>query len=194
MMISSVDSAPNLSIESFSGVTNSVLIQTEDGRRCDSSIQYNRIRDYSKDYINHFHSDRPRSVWKPIILLALAVFVSAWLFSESNRLAVFQFTASDHKFGKPKVENIEWIESLNEFKSKDEDALDENVVENATVGEQYLNSTAAGGDDVLADDDAFDIDESKIRIEEENRHVSATNFTNTSATPTAIVYGANATT
>ncbi len=106
-MAISVETIPSSDRTYYSGVINSVLIQTEDGRRNDSSIQNNRIRDHSTDYHHHFQSERPRLLAKPVVLLGLAVFVAVWLFSESNRFAIFPLTASRHKFGKPKVENMD---------------------------------------------------------------------------------------
>ena len=204
-MAISIDSAPSSSIRSYSGDINSILIQTEDGRRSDSSIKYNRIRNYSTTvYLNqHYQTERPRS-GKPIILLALALFVTAWLFSESNLFSVIPLIESDHKFGKPKVENR--VQSFYEAENSTDvgDALDEDddhlqsdseidevqsVVEDHSSGK---NSTGGGGDDddLLGEDDNFEASvEESI---EESVNVSATNISATSTTK-AIHNGENAT-
>lgn len=204
-MAISIDSAPSSSIRSYSGDINSILIQTEDGRRSDSSIKYNRIRNYSTTvYLNqHYQTERPRS-GKPIILLAMAVFVTAWLFSESNLFAVIPLIESDHKFGKPKVENR--VQSFYEAENSTDvgDALDEDddhlqsdseidevqsAVEDHSSGR---NSTDGDGDDddLLGEDDNFEASgEESI---EESVNVSATNTSATSATK-AIHNGENAT-
>lgn len=210
-MAISIDSAPSSSIRSYSGDINSILIQTEDGRRSDSSIQYNRIRDYSTTvYLDqHYQTERPRS-GKPIILLALALFVTAWLFSESNLFSVIPLIESDHKFGKPKVENSgewgDWVQSFYEAENSTDvgDALDEDddhlqsdseidevqsVVEDHSSGK---NSTDGDGDDddLLGEDDNFEASGEESMGESVN--VSATNISGTSAT-TAIHNGENAT-
>lgn len=203
-MAISVDTIPS-STRTYSGVINSVLIQTEDGRRFDSSIQYNRIRDHSTDYYHHFQSERPRFA-KPFILLGLAIFVAVWLFFESNRFAFFPLTVSSHKFGKPTVENNDdRIESFYESESTDEiDALNgdddlqsdsETDEEQTTVEDHNLNGTSTDDDDVLGgEDDNFEGDESKMQSKGEgNDNVSATNFTNTSAATTTIETRVNAT-
>ena len=213
-MAISIDSAPSSSIRSYSGDINSILIQTEDGRRSDSSIQYNRIRDYSTTvYLDQHHqTERPRS-GKPIILLAMAVFVTAWLFSESNLFAVIPLIESDHKFGKPKVENSgewgDWVQSFYEAENSTDvgDALDEDddhlqsdseidevqsAVEDHSSGK---NSTdGADDDDLLGEDDNFEasVEESMNESIEERVNVSATNISATSTT-TAIHNGENAT-
>lgn len=205
-MAISVETIPS-STRTYSGVINSVLIQTEDGRRFDSSIQYNRIRDHSTDYYHHFQSERPRFA-KPLVLLGLAIFVAVWLFSESNRFAVFALSVSNHKFGKPKVENIaneDGIESFYESESIDEiDALNgdddlqtdsESDEAQAKSEDHNLNGTSTDDDDILGEDDNFEGDESKVQSKEEsdNKLSSATNFTNTSATTTTIETRVNAT-
>ena len=222
-MAITIDSAPNSSTRSYSGVINSVLIQTEDGRRLDSSIQYNRIRDYSTTvYLNNqFQPERTRS-GKPIILLTLAIFVTVWLFSESNLFAVFPLSMTDHKLGKPKVENGDWGDWVQAFYESENgtdvgDALDEdddhlqsdseiiNEVQTTAVVEEdhKVNVTTASttddDDDVLGEDDNFEGNESKLQStpKEESGNVSATNInataTNISATATTIDAGENAT-
>ena len=209
-MAISIDSAPSSSIRSYSGDINSILIQTEDGRRSDSSIQYNRIRDYSTTvYLDHYQTERPRS-GKPIILLAMAVFVTAWLFSESNLFAAIPLIESDHKFGKPKVENSgewgDWVQSFYEAENSTDvgDALDEDddhlqsdseidevqsAVEDHSSGKNSTDG-AADDDDLLGGDDNFEA--SVQESIEESVNVSATNISATSTT-NAIHNGENAT-
>ena len=194
-MAISVETIPS-SDRTYSGVINSVLIQTEDGRRNDSSIQNNRIRDHSTDYHHHFQSERPRLLAKPVVLLGLAVFVAVWLFSESNRFAVFPLAASSHKFGKPKVansdngggaENTDEIDALNgddDLQFDDELAMEE---------DQISIDTSTDDDDVLGEDDSIGDDESKKQSIEESDEASATNFTNTSNATTTIENRVNAT-
>ena len=178
-----------------SGVINSVLIQTEDGRQFDSSIQYNRIRDHSTDY-HHFHSERRRLLAKPVVLLGLAIFVAVWLFSESNRFAVFPLAASSHKFGKPKVansdngggaENTDEIDALN---GDDDLQFDDEL---AMVEDQKSMDTSTDDDDVLSEDDNFGDDESKMQSKEVSDNLPATNFTDTSNATTTIESRVNAT-
>eukprot|EP00574_Skeletonema_japonicum_P004707 CAMPEP_0201724892 /NCGR_PEP_ID=MMETSP0593-20130828/8468_1 /ASSEMBLY_ACC=CAM_ASM_000672 /TAXON_ID=267983 /ORGANISM="Skeletonema japonicum, Strain CCMP2506" /LENGTH=203 /DNA_ID=CAMNT_0048216193 /DNA_START=20 /DNA_END=631 /DNA_ORIENTATION=- len=199
-MAISVETIPS-SDRTYSGVINSVLIQTEDGRRNDSSIQNNRIRDHSTDYHHHFQSERPRLA-KPVVLLGLAVFVAVWLFSESNRFAIFPLTASRHKFGKPKVENMDngnGVDSLYESEKTDEiDALngDDDLQfddELAMEEDQISIDTSTGDDDVLGEDDSIEDDESKKQSIEESDEALATNFTNTSNATTTIENRVNAT-
>jgi len=202
-MAISVETIPS-STRTYSGVINSVLIQTEDGRRFDSSIQYNRIRDYH----HHFQYERPRFA-KPLILLGLAIFVAVWLFSESTRFAVFPLTVSNHKFDKPNVENIangDGIESLHESESTDDeiDALngDDDLQTDSEsddaltkVEDHYLNDTSSDDDDVLGEDDNFEGGESqkKSKKESDDKVSSATHFTNTSAATPTIGTRVNAT-
>mmetsp|Transcript_28231 Transcript_28231/g.40341 ORF Transcript_28231/g.40341 Transcript_28231/m.40341 type:complete len:201 (-) Transcript_28231:772-1374(-) len=196
-MAISVETMPS-SVKTYSGVINSVLIQTEDGRQYDSSIQHNRIRDHSMDYYHHFQSERPRFVAKPVMLLGMAVFVAVWLFSESNRFAVFPLTASRHKFGKPKVENR--VEALYESEKTDEiDALniDDDLQfddELAVEEDQISNDTSTtDDDDVLGEDDSIEGDESEKQSKEVSETASATNFTDTSNATTTIESRVNAT-
>lgn len=216
-MAISIDSAPSSSIRSYSGDINSILIQTEDGRRSDSSIQYNRIRDYSTTvYLDqHYQTERPRS-GKPIILLAMAIFVTAWLFSESNLFAVIPLIESDHKFGKPKVENSgesewgDWVQSFDEAENSTDvgDAFDEDddhlqsdseidevqsVVEDHSSGKN-LTDGDGDDDDLLGEDDNFEAigEESMNESIEERVNASATNISATSTT-TATHNGENAT-
>lgn len=198
-MAISVDTIPSSS-RTYSGVINSVLIQTEDGRQFDSSIQYNRIRDHSTDY-HHFHSERRRLLAKPVVLLGLAIFVAVWLFSESNRFAVFPLAASSHKFGKPKVansdngggaENTDEIDALN---GDDDLQFDDELVDDelAMVEDQKSMDTSTDDDDVLSEDDNFGDDESKMQSKEVIDNISATNFTDTSNATTTIESRVNAT-
>ena len=183
---------------------NSVLIQTEDGRQYDSSIQYNRIRD-STDYYHHFQSGRPRLFAKPAVLLGLAIFVAVWLFSESNRFAVFPLTASSHKFGKAKVANmdnggngtdsfyeLETTYELDPLNGDDDQQFDDEL---AIVEDHNSKDTSTDDDDVLGEDDNnFGDDESKKQIIEGSDEVSAaTNFTNSSNANTATETRVNAT-
>jgi len=194
-MAISVDTIPSSS-RTYSGVINSVLIQTEDGRQFDSSIQYNRIRDHSTDFHLHFHSERRRLLAKPVVLLGLAIFVAVWLFSESNRFAVFPLAASSHKFGKPKVansdngggaENTDEIDALN---GDDDLQFDDEL---AMVEDQKSMDTSTDDDDVLSEDDNFGDDESKMQSKEVSDNISATNFTDTSNATTTIESRVNAT-
>jgi hypothetical protein len=210
-MAISIDSAPSSSIRSYSGDINSILIQTEDGRRSDASIKYNRIRDYSTTvYLDqHYQTERPRS-GKPIILLALALFVTAWLFSESNLFAVIPLIESDRKFGKPKVENSgewgDWVQSFYEAENSTDvgDALDEDddhlqsdlEIDEVQTAVGDKNSTDGDGDDddLLGEDDNFEAsgEESMGESVEESANVSATNISATSTTK-PIHNGENAT-
>jgi hypothetical protein len=194
-MAISVDTIPSSS-RTYSGVINSVLIQTEDGRQFDSSIQSNRIRDHSTDYLHHFHSERRRLLAKPVVLLGLAIFVAVWLFSESNRFAVFPLAASSHKFGKPKVansdngggaENTDEIDALN---GDDDLQFDDEL---AMVEDHKSMDTSTDDDDVLSEDDNFGDDESKMQSKEVSDNISATNFTDTSNATTTIESRVNAT-
>lgn len=196
-MAISVETIPS-STSTYSGVINSVLIQTEDGRQYDSSIQHNRIRDHSMDYHRHFQSERPRLAAKPVMLLVMAIFVAVWLFSESNRFAVFPLTASRHKFGKPKVENR--VESLYASEKTDEiDALnvDDDLQfddELAMEEDQISNDTSTtDDDDVLGADDSIEGDGSEKQGKEESDTASATNFTDASNATTTIESIVNAT-
>lgn len=203
-MAIAVETIPS-SNRTYSGVINSVLIQTEDGRQYDSSIQYNRIRDHSTDYYNHFQSERPRLFAKPGVLLGLAIFVAVWLFSESSRFAVFPLTASSHKFDAAKVANMDnggnetdsfyemdKTDELDPLNGDDDQQFDDEL---AIVEDHKSNDTSTDdGDDVLGDDDNFGDDESKKSTEESGKEVSSTNFTNsTSNATTAIEIRVNAT-
>ena len=202
-MAIAVETIPS-SNRTYSGVINSVLIQTEDGRQYDSIIQYNRIRDHSTDYYHHFQSERPRLFAKPGVLLGLAIFVAVWLFSESSRFAVFPLTESSHKFDAAKVANMDnggnETNSFYDFDKTDElDPLngddDQQFDDELAIEEDHKSNYTStdDGDDVLGDDDNFGDDESKKNKEESGKEVS-TNFTNsTSNATTAIEIRVNAT-
>mmetsp|Transcript_22088 Transcript_22088/g.36093 ORF Transcript_22088/g.36093 Transcript_22088/m.36093 type:complete len:231 (-) Transcript_22088:857-1549(-) len=203
-MAIAVETIPS-STRTYSGVINSVLIQTEDGRQYDSSIQYNRIRDHSTDYYHHFQSERPRLFAKPVVLLGLAIFVAVWLFSESNRFAVFPLTASSHKFGKAKVANMDnggnGTDSFYELeKTYELDPLngddDQQFDDELAIVEDHKSkdtSTDDDDDDVLGEDDNFGDDKSKTQSKEEKDKLWASNLTNSSNATTATETRVNAT-
>ena len=130
------------------------------------------------------------------MLLGLAIFVAVWLFSESNRFAVFPLAASSHKFGKPKVansdngggaENTDEIDALN---GDDDLQFDDEL---AMVEDQKSMDTSTDDDDVLSEDDNFGDDESKMQSKEVSDNIPATNFTDTSNATTTIESRVNAT-
>ena len=191
-MAISVETSPT-STRTYSGVINSVLIQTEDGRQFDSGIKNNRIRDHSTDYYHHFGHERPRLFARPLMLLGLAIFVAVWLFSESSKFGLFPLTASNHKFGEAKVENLDngdEIDTLYDLGSLDGiDALigddDVQLYEEQLVilDENSTNSSTDDDDDddVLGEDDNFEGDGAKMQnpIVETNFTITTTNNENT---------------
>ncbi|KAL9187950.1 hypothetical protein ACHAXT_006328 [Thalassiosira profunda] len=82
---------------------NTILIQTDDGRKFDSSIVYNRIVDDPYSYYR-----RKRSYLRPVVAGLITIAISAYLMiSESIGFSSFPLAVTDRKYlgRKPKVAN-----------------------------------------------------------------------------------------
>ena len=141
-------------------LTNSILIQTDDGRRYDSSIQYNRIID------DPYYRKPKLPLLRPILaMLTIVGVITCLVMSENLGVSSFQFgVTTDSKYLRTKP-NI-GIGSSSIDETSVDDAKEQQEQEEEQSNDEEHNALALADDDVddelrgTADDDTrYDIAE-----------------------------------
>ena len=165
-------------------LTNSILIQTDDGRKYDSSIQYNRIID-NDQYTRHHHKST-----KPVLGLCMVVSMFVILImSEHFGFSSFPLVVTDSKYNyirgnKPNIGN-----SYNSSISSDsiddgsiaEDSSSSDIIDEFALADDDLDDELIGNDDdeEIQQDDSYDNEEDEIdKVDNQQKMKIQTDVTN----------------
>jgi len=163
-------------------LTNSILIQTDDGRKYDSSIQYNRIID-NDQYTRHHHIST-----KPVFGLCMVVSMFVILImSEHFGFSSFPLVVTDSKYNyirgnKPNIGN-----SYNSYSSSysiDDGSINHeggeynssDIIDALVLADDDLDDELIGNDD---DEESYDDEEDDIdKVDNQQKMKIQTNVTN----------------
>ena len=132
-------------------LTNSILIQTDDGRKYDSSILYNRIIDDP-----YYHHRRKQPILKPLLVICTIVGIFLCLiFSESIGFSSFSLVSTvDNKYLriKPNVENLDDFSSIDDEDNKEDRSMDDATYDALTLADDDIDDELRLGTEDDEDD------------------------------------------
>lgn len=146
-------------------LTNSILIQTDDGRKYDSSIQYNRIID-NDQYTRHHHKST-----RPVFgLLVVSVFVIL-IMSEQLGFSSFPLVITDSKYNYVRGSSKTNIGNSYNY-SISSDSIDDGSIAEDSSSSDIIDEFALADDDLddelIANDDDEEIQQDVSRDNEED--------------------------
>ena len=173
-------------------LTNSILIQTDDGRKYDSSILYNRIIDDP-----YYHHRRKQPILKPLLAMCTIVGIfTCLIFSESIGFSSFSLVSTmDNKYlrNKPNVENLDEISSIDDEEDNEEEStsIDDATYDALTLADDDIDDELRLGTEEEEDEEEEDNDIQNNGIDNEEDDIEELYAENDTNIDTAVSFDEN---